>query len=224
MKQDDPAVAIRRLIRAADKASLSTLYRKGNGARDGWPYGSLVLSACDAQAAPLLLLSDLADHARNIKSDDRISLLFDGTAGRRDPLTGPRATLLGTLRAIGDKNMLALYLARHKSAELYAGFGDFHLYRMHVEAAHLVAGFGNVRWLNRRALRLAGVDAKIWAAAQSALVARINGQRSAPIAGTVVGVDPEGLDIRAGARLRRLAFDRVVATPRGVAAALKRLR
>ena len=60
----------------------------GGGAR---PYVSLVLGAEDHDASPVLLLSDLADHSRNLKADARAALLFDGTAGRDDPLTEPRA-------------------------------------------------------------------------------------------------------------------------------------
>ena len=45
------------------------------------------------------LLSDLAEHSRAIANDDRVSLLFDGTAGLDQPLTGPRVTVVGRARA-----------------------------------------------------------------------------------------------------------------------------
>ena len=81
----------RELLRRADRAVLAT--RLGP---EGWPYASLVLLAVDHDAAPLLLLSDLAEHSRALAADARLSLLVDGTAGHADPLTGPRLTLLGT--------------------------------------------------------------------------------------------------------------------------------
>ena len=74
-----PGETARGLIRAADRAVLSTsLVRDGLA---GWPYGSLVLVATDHDLSPLLLISDLADHTRNIAGDPRVSLLVDGTAG-----------------------------------------------------------------------------------------------------------------------------------------------
>ena len=96
-----PGIAVRKLIRQSDRAVLSTVRRDG----DGWPYGSFVLAACDHDAAPLLLISDLADHTKNIKTDRRVSLLYDGTAGLDDPLTGVRATVLGHAAAVADARM-----------------------------------------------------------------------------------------------------------------------
>ena len=117
-------------------------------AMEGRPYVSLVLSALDANGAPLLLLSDLAQHSRNIAADPRVSMLFDGTAGLDDPLTGARVTLIGTvLRIDDDEAARDLYVKAHPSAAGYAGFGDFHLYRVSVERAHLVAGFGRIEWI-----------------------------------------------------------------------------
>ena len=147
-RESKPAVTVRRLVREAERASLaSALARDGSGR----PYASLVLSACDHDGSPLLLLSDLADHSKNLAAEPGASLLFDGTAGLSDPLTGPRASLLGEIRPIRDESraerLLARYIARHPGAAVYAGFADFRLYRMTVESAHLVAGFGRIHWL-----------------------------------------------------------------------------
>ena len=137
--EDDPAVVGRRLLRAAATASLGTIGQDG-----GWPYASLVLVAVDDDATPILLLSDLAVHSRNIAADDRVSLLIDGTAGLEDPLTGPRLTVLGRAQRSGDPRHREHFLARHATAELYADFGDFAFYRVAVENAQLVAGFGRI--------------------------------------------------------------------------------
>ena len=132
---------VRSLMRSSDRASLATI------AADGSPYASLVLLALDLDASPLMLLSDLAEHSRNIARDSRISLLIDRTAGLDDPLTGSRASLTGTVTAIEDKRLMARFVNRHPSAAAYAGFGDFRLYRMNLARAHLVAGFGRIRWI-----------------------------------------------------------------------------
>src|SRR6185437_2650559 len=90
-----PAVIARRLVRGADRGTLAT-------ALEGWPYASLVLVATAPDGAPLLLLSTLARHTANIAAEPRVSLLVDGTAGLADPLTGPRASLLGRAERIED--------------------------------------------------------------------------------------------------------------------------
>ncbi|HEY5597377.1 MAG TPA: heme iron utilization protein, partial [Kiloniellales bacterium] len=73
------------------------------------------------------------------------------TAGLDDPLAGPRVTVLGEVRAITDGAaagaLKAAFLARHPGAAAYADFTDFRVYRMAVDSAHLVAGFGRIHWL-----------------------------------------------------------------------------
>jgi putative heme iron utilization protein len=109
-----------------------------------FPFVSLVLPALDSAGRPLLLLSDLSDHAKNLKRDPQASLLFDGTAGLAEPLTGPRLTLIGRVAPADDADNRARYLAAQPSAKDYAGFGDFHLYRFEIAEALLVAGFGRI--------------------------------------------------------------------------------
>src|SRR5260221_6853954 len=136
-RADSPAATARRLVRPFDRATLAT-------SQDGWPYASLVLAAVDQDATPLLLLSDLAEHSKNLKRDSRASLLFDGTAGRDDPLTGPRVTVLGEAKPVADPRLMARFTARHPSAATYAGFADFRLYRLEVARAPLVAGLRRI--------------------------------------------------------------------------------
>ncbi len=209
-----PGALVRRLIRTAERACLATALARSPA---GWPYASLVLAAADHEAAPLLLISELADHSRNIAADPRVSLLFDGTAGLADPLTGPRATVLGRAERIVDEALLRRYVRRHPGAEVYAGFADFHLYRVVPERAHLVAGFGVVRWLPARDFLYGAVPGI--AAAEEAFLDRVNAEHGADVERAaarlpgsgggrwrVVGLDAEGVDLRCEGRLGRLDF------------------
>lgn len=216
-----PGDVVRRLLRAADRAAMATrLGAQAEAAADAplaaWPYTSLVLLACDHDATPLLLISDLAEHAKNISGDARVSLLIDGTAGRVDPLTGPRAALLGTAEKAEDTKLKARFVARHPSAALYAEFADFHLYRVAPARAHFVAGFGRIHWIAAEDLRCAAPAAL--ADGEEALVARLNAggetaDRLARLASgrqatgwRVTGVDPEGVDLRREGSVARLEF------------------
>ncbi len=215
-----PAATARRLLRAADRASLAT-------ALEGWPYASLTLVALAPDASPLLLLSDLAEHAKNLKRDPRASLLIDGTAGRDDPLTGPRVTVMGEVAEVADPLLLARFVRRHPSAERYAGFADFRLYRMAVARAHLVAGFGRIDWIESSALlspaapALAAAEADILAHMNADHVATVNlcAQRLLGLAGEgwrLTGVDPEGADLRRAGCVARLDFRAPVGDAEGV--------
>jgi putative heme iron utilization protein len=195
-------------MRATDRAALAT-------AQGGWPFASLVLTALDHDASPLLLISDLSEHAKNIKADPRVSLLFDGTQGLDDPLTGPRVTVLGKATPVEDPRLKARFLARHPSAELYAGFADFHLHRVSVTRAHLVAGFGRIHWVEAREL-LVTPDGS-FARGEAATLAAVNADpkmvnaavRTLGLDGDgwrVTGIDPEGLDLRRAGSIARLAL------------------
>ena len=81
LSREQAGSLVRGLMRGLPRAALGTLEAEG-----GAPYVSLVMVALDHDASPLLLLSDLADHTRNLKADPRASLLFDGTAGQAVPL------------------------------------------------------------------------------------------------------------------------------------------
>ena len=135
----------RRLLRRERRGALATSMR-------GVPYASLVLITADLDASPLLLLSDLAQHSRNIAFDPRVSILFDGTAGYQDPLTGPRLTIIGQATVVEDPRLLARFTAHHPASAVYSGFTDFRLYRVAVASGHLVAGFGRIHRVDSRDL------------------------------------------------------------------------
>ncbi|MEQ8605087.1 MAG: DUF2470 domain-containing protein [Marivibrio sp.] len=221
---DDPAEAVRTLARTVDRAALSTQTADG-----GAPYVSLVLTACDFAGRPVMLLSDLADHTKNLKADPRAALLLDGTAGLAEPLTGARASLLGRIERVADAaeraRLQGRYVARHPSAALYAGFGDFALYRFEIERAHLVAGFGRIHWIEEAdALLYPGsADAAGLSAAESDVVQHMNEDHSDAVAlyanrllglpgagWRLTGIDPEGADLRRGGETARLPFDKPV--------------
>lgn len=209
----DNKMALRRVARACRKASLATLE-----AEDGTPYASLVTVAFDLDLAPILLLSGLADHTRNLMADGRCSLLLDGTEGHPNPQTGPRVTLTGRAARMEDADgrLRARFLARHPGAALYAGFGDFALWRVEPERAHFVGGFGRAVWFPAPfGLHPQAVEAL--RAAEPELLARLD----AGIPGwRVAAIDPDGADLTDGRDFRRAAFRAAVAAPEDVPAAL----
>lgn len=215
MTQDDMPRTVRGLLRALDRASLATLLP---GEPAGWPYASLVLVAVDHDLSPILLLSDMAEHTKAIKADGRVSLLFDGTGGLDQPLTGPRATVLGRAERTGDERLKARFLARHPDAALYAGFKDFGFYRIALERAHLVGGFGKIRWID--VAELAPPQTEGLVEAETGIIGHMNADHADAIqlyaakligrAGDgwkMTGIDSEGIDLRRGGEVARLAFD-----------------
>ena len=224
----DPAALGRRLLRAQQQTALATSLR-------GSPFVSLVLLVADLDASPLLLLSDLAQHSRNIAFDPRVSLLLDGTAPHSYPLTGPRLTLVGQVEVTDDPRRHARFIAHHPASSVYSRFADFRLYRVRVERGHLVAGFGQIHWIEGRDL-LFDADVRELAAAEPAILKHMNDDHAEAIAnyarhllgrtGTgwqMTGIDPEGIDLRCAGETARLDFAAPVLTPQAARAALVEL-
>jgi len=223
----DPAKPARSLARRCTRATLAT-------SLNGAPYASLVLLAVDRDASPLLLLSELAQHSRNIAFEPRVSLLIDGTEGHADPLTGPRLTLLGRAVLSDDLRCLARFVARHPASAAYAEFRDFHLYRVAVERGHLVAGFGRIDWI-AGADFLFAQDAGGLVAAEDEIVRHTNARpvvmeayaelllSARSVTWRVTGLDPEGIDLRCSHRTARLDFSSPAATPEAAHTAINRL-
>ena len=139
----DHAAHSRALIRRARAALLSTTHKS----RGGWPYGSLVTVAFDCDMSPLMLFSTLSDPTRNLDTDPRGALLFEETSRLKNPQTGPRVTVLGTIERTTNKRHQRRFLALHPEAAQYAGFGDFGFFRMRIESARFVGGFAKAIWL-----------------------------------------------------------------------------
>ncbi len=208
----ETGVAARRLVRSQDRASLATSL-----AGDGTPYASLVLYATLSDATPILLLSALAEHTRNLKADPRASLLVDDTAGLADPLTGARVTLVGRLEEVGDGAARTRYIARHPSAATYAGFGDFRFYALRMARAHLVAGFGRIHWIDASAILAPPPPALV--ENESGIIEHMNEDHADALdlyatgllgrSGTgwrMTGIDAEGCDLRRDGEVARLDF------------------
>lgn len=142
----DPAVA-RDLVARAPLATLSTFALRPAG----FPYGSLVAIADDERGRPLLLLSALAEHAKNLAVNDKASLLV-AEPGATDIVAAPRVTIVGTCTRVGpdDRDAVrARYLARHpEAADWFTDYlHDYALYRLEPVDLRVIVGFGRLSWV-----------------------------------------------------------------------------
>lgn len=139
------APACRQLASRARFGALATIAREPAG----FPFATLVAVAFDGQGRPLLLLSGLAEHTKNLEQDGRASLLV--TEPSEAPLAAGRMTLLGPCEKVPAEEVdaaRAAFLAVHPDAAQYAGFADFAFWRLAVEGVRWVGGFGRMEWLD----------------------------------------------------------------------------
>ncbi|MFG1401468.1 HugZ family pyridoxamine 5'-phosphate oxidase [Xanthobacter sediminis] len=206
------AATVRRLIREARFGTLATLDA------DGGPYASLVAVGTDPEGRPTLLISRLARHTQNIARDTRVSLMIsDG--GAADPLNAARASLVGRIVAAGDPLVRARYLGRHEAATGYADFKDFGFFRIDVDHAHLVEGFGRIVDVPGEKLITDWSGADDIRAAHDGIVSHMNADHAEAVAlyatalakapdaaWRMVGIDPDGFEITSGEQVRHLIF------------------
>ncbi len=194
----------------------------------GHPYGSFVTVAFD-RGHPVFLISELAEHTKNLRGDPRASLLV--SAGEAvDPLANGRVTLLGECRPASDRAAAAAaYLEQHPNASYYADFADFGYWRLEVTGVRYIGGYGRMSW----------VDAGDWLAAvpdplgphAAGIVRHMNDDHAdalplycrafskgtAVTVATMTGIDRYGFELSAqtpeGPRPIRIGFAAPIATP-----------
>jgi putative heme iron utilization protein len=135
--------AIRDLLASQREGVLSTLAAR----HGGYPFGSLCPYALTDRGEPILLLSQLAEHTRNLLADPRASL-FVQAADAEDSQDAPRVTLLGTISQSTEGALRERYVERHPRALEYLAMADFGIYLLSVEHVRFVAGFGEMGWLS----------------------------------------------------------------------------
>src|SRR5512143_3840819 len=132
----NPSRLAKSLLRRSRQGALATLM-----AGSGDPYCSLVNLASAPDGAPILLISRLAVHTKNLLADPRVSLMLDERAPG-DPLEGARIMLSGRAEEAAGAERNALrrrYLNAHPSAETFVDFPDFSFFRIQPTGTHLVA-------------------------------------------------------------------------------------
>ena len=226
----DPKQSTKRLLREGRSGALATLM-PGSGD----PYCSLVNVATAADGTPLLLISRLAVHTRNVLADPRVSLMLDERK-EGDPLQGARVMLTGKASVTDEPAVRRRYLIRHPEAEMFAGFADFAFYKIELAGVHLVAGFGRIVDLKPSEVLtdLSGADELI--EAEPDILDHMNQDHAdtcrlyatellgAPDgAWRCVGSDPDGLELQLDRTALWLPFPQRVRAPGALRVMLKQL-
>lgn len=220
--------AARRFVRGQRNGVLSTLSQR----LTGYPFGSVSPYVPDHAGRPLILVSGLAEHTRNMRADPRVSLIVQPYA--EDMQQAGRVTLLGDAVPLPDKVGFAPRYLRHlPQAEAYLDMADFTFYRIEPLRIRYIGGFGKIHWIEPAAY-LARPGAL--ADAEEALLADMNGDQRHDLvaccshvhgveaeAAEMIGLDPDGFDVRASGRVLRFDFPAPVTDAQGAHAALAEL-
>ena len=218
----NPSKAVKSLLRRSRQGALATLM-----VGSGDPYCSLVNVASHPDGSPILLISRLALHTRNLLADSRVSLMLDERVDG-DPLEGSRIMLSGRAEEVtsGREILRQRYLNAHPTAEAFVDFKDFSFFRIVPAGTHLVAGFGRILDLEPAQFLTEISDATELLEAEQGAVGHMNadhqealGLYATRLVGAVAadwrctGIDPDGIDLQAANRALRLDFPERVTSP-----------
>jgi putative heme iron utilization protein len=223
----------RSLLRRSRQGALATLM-----AGSGDPYCSLVNVASHPDGSPILLISRLAVHTRNLLGDARVSLMLDERA-EGDPLEGARIMLAGRAEQAADSDLEIVrrrYLSAHPSADAFVNFTDFSFFRIRPSGTHLVAGFGRIVDLKPEQFLTDVSDAGALLEAEQGAIDHMNADHrdatnlyatrllgAEPADWRCTGCDPDGIDLQAGGKTLRLDFPERVTGPGELRKALVKL-
>ena len=183
----------------------------------GYPFGSLLPICRDQKGHPLLLISHLAQHTRNLDADPHCSLTLSET-GEGDIQQLARLTCLAKAEPVNSTSAAERYFRYYPESRRYQKELNFNFYRLTTQQFYFIGGFGSARWfdvsrINPPAPFSTSDEAELLYqlnAHQNDLLKRYMDQQgiapeSSPL--EAVGADPLGLDIRQGEHLHRLHFE-----------------
>lgn len=217
----------RKFLRSTRSAVLST-----HSARfAGYPFGSIAPFVLDHDGNPLILISTIAEHTKNIQKNSQVSLIAFEPASP-DMQAGARLTLLG--EAIHaekqDGALRARYLRYFPQAEQYFDMHDFLFHRIEIRQARYIGGFGNIHWIAGEELRS---PANRLAEQEAAILDHMNADHADSLrtcclheheieveTAEMVGIDTDGFDVRADGKLLRFEFEAPVTDAQSARTAL----
>lgn len=215
----------RRWLRAHRYGLLSTHSR----AVEGYPFGSVVPYVLDHEACPVLLISRLAEHTKNLAGDARVSLLINESG--EDVQAQARVTLIGQAQRIEHPETIAPRFERYFPATRgYRTQLDFEFWRIVPVTLRAIAGFAKVHWVSREAY---APPPHTLAEDELGILEHMNTDHAHTLldycrlqgllnvaAATMIGMDCDGFDLNADDKTLRFNFDEPVSSAEAVRAAL----
>ncbi len=196
----------RKFLRSTRSGILSTHSAKF----DGYPFGSVAPFVLDHDCQPVILISNIAEHTKNIVSNAKVSLLV--FAGTEDLQANARLTLLGNAVKIekNDTDLRARYLRYLPQAASYFDMHDFAFYRINITHARYIGGFGKMSWFSSEDFfDTESIKDTPLASQEAAIIEHMNADHADSLIAyckyfhqvdatqaLMLGIDTEGFDVR----------------------------
>ena len=186
----------------------------------GYPFGSVTPYCADRQGRPIIYISHIAQHTRNILADSRVSLTVFDTSGDSDDVQARgRVTCIGDARAVDDASVANVgerYFQYFPSARQYEGTHSFQFFRIDLVRVRFIGGFGQIFWVEPGEFLTANPFSALQ---ESRIIQHMNDDHRDALMhytggkpGVMVGIDGEGFDVLQSGNKMRFDFDAPIAT------------
>jgi len=185
----------------------------------GYPFGSITPYCADRQCRPIIYISRIAQHTRNILADSRVSLtVFDNSGDDGDVQARGRITCIADARPLDEEeqDVRERYFRYFPSARQYAETHDFEFFWLDLIRVRFIGGFGEIYWIEPSEFMIANPFS---AAQESRIIQHMNDDHRdalmhyagrSPV--TMIGIDGEGFDVLQSGKKVRFDFDAPVRT------------
>lgn len=190
----------------------------------GYPFGSVVPYCLARDGQPVILISNIAQHTKNIQNNSKVSMIV--TEGEIDDVqAAARLTCLGNAIMVSDiEDVSTRYYSYFPASRDYHKTHDFNFYRIELVRARYIGGFGVIHWLEPSKLVYANPFS---AQDEHAMVSHMNQDHVDALIDycrykqielpdgcqpVMAGIDAEGFHLRIDARIVRFAFPKPVNT------------
>lgn len=221
MNKTSKAKLARKLLRSEYQGILSTV----SVDVEGYPFGSVVPYCMNKQAKPVILISTIAQHTKNILSDSKVSL----TVTEReldDGQTGGRITYVGDAEKLNsdDTESIERYYQYFPQSMDYHKTHNFDFYQINPVRIRFIGGFGEIYWLEKEDFLLSNPFSFD---EEKSMVEHMNADHTEAMKHycqlndisyskeqlpVMVGIDSEGFNLRIGKRINRINFEEPVTT------------
>lgn len=202
----------RTIVASTNVGTLASLTAHGD------PWASLVTYGL-LDGSPVLCVSHLAEHGRNLAGDHRASLAVTEPGSPGDPLASARITLAGVAERPVGKALSAArsaHLEAVPAAKYYIDYSDFSVWVLRVTRVRWVGGYG--RMDSATGADYVGAKPDPVRPNAAAAIAHLNADHAPSLIDMArqLGGYPDA-DIAVCTNIDRYGIDLKVTTPRGVA-------
>lgn len=198
---------------------------------NGYPFGSVTPYFIDHKGLPIILISSLAQHTKNIQANPKVSLTIFSQE-TEDVQSGARLTWIGDAEACNKENsgeLKKIYLRYFPNSKTHTELSDFSFYQINLKRARFIGGFGQIAWVEKDSMLLENPLNKV----EDEIIEHMNQDHVSTMKDYceglkrivvskifMTGIDSEGFDVLADNKKLRFSFEKPIVTAEDARAAL----